>query len=401
MPPKPKFTKEQIVSTALRLVSENGVNSLTARELGNALGSSARPIFTVFSGMDEVRSAVIAAAEKKFAEYSEKTSAYPLRFKSAGMQMLLFAKGEPKLFQLLFMQENSGVKSFDDLFNVLGDFTWTAYDNMGEVGTGRFEWSDNGYIYGITTAEYPWRTCYQGDFDLCGYRRPQSYFREAVWRVDAEPHIFTTHPKHNGDDFSGTGWHWYDVCETWTFEDEYIGVPVKVDVYTTADEIEFALNGKTVGSAKPQKGIATIEIPYEKGELTATSFKDGKKLKSFSLRTTGEEYAVRVVSEKDEIIGDNRDLCYFDISIVDKDGNVVTESKRELKCEVFGGEFMGIFSGDPKNEDSYGSDKCHAFGGRAVAIARCEIGKKLTVRVTSEGLKGGVSNEVKIINGRV
>ena len=285
--------------------------------------------------------------------------------------------------------------------NVLGDFTWTAYDNMGEVGTGRFAWSENGYIKGISTAEYPWRTCYQGDFDLCGYRRPQSYFREAVWRVDAEPHIFTTHPKHNGDDFSGTGWHWYDVCETWTFEDEYIGVPVKVDVYTTADEIEFALNGKTVGSAKPQKGIATIEIPYEKGELTATSFKDGKKLKSFSLRTTGEEYAVRVVSEKDEIIGDNCDLCYFDISIVDKDGNVVTESKRELKCEVFGGEFMGIFSGDPKNEDSYGSDKCHAFGGRAVAIARCERGKKLTVRVTSEGLKGGVSNEVKIVGGRV
>ena len=68
MPPKPKFTKEQIINPALRLVSENGVGSLTARELGNALGSSARPIFTVFSGMDEVRSAVIDAAEKKFAE---------------------------------------------------------------------------------------------------------------------------------------------------------------------------------------------------------------------------------------------------------------------------------------------------------------------------------------------
>ena len=128
MPPKPKLTKEQIINTALRLVSENGVGSLTARELGNALGSSARPIFTVFSGMDEVRSAVIDAAEKKFSEYAEKTSAYPLRFKSAGMQMLLFAKGEPKLFQLLFMQENSGVKSFDDLFNVLGDFASECID---------------------------------------------------------------------------------------------------------------------------------------------------------------------------------------------------------------------------------------------------------------------------------
>lgn len=285
--------------------------------------------------------------------------------------------------------------------NVLGDFTWTAYDNMGEVGTGRFEWSENGYINGISTADYPWRTCYQGDFDLCGYRRPQSYFREAVWRIDAEPHIFTTHPKHNGDDFSGTDWHWYDVCESWTFGDEYIGEPIKADVYTTADEVLFELNGKNVGSAKPQKGIATLEIPYEKGELTATTFKDGRKLKSFTLKTTGEEYALRVISEKNEVMGDNRDLCYFDISIVDKDGNVVTESRRELKCEVFGGELMGIFSGDPKNEDSYGSNKCHAYTGRAVAIARCTRGKKLKIRVSSEGLKGGVSNEVKIVGGKV
>ena len=128
MPPKPKFTKEQIISAALTLVSEKGVESLTARELGNELGSSARPIFTVFSGMDEVKNAVIAAAEEKFADYSKKTTSYPTRFKSAGMQMLLFAKGEPKLYQLLFMQENSGIKSFDELFPLLGNFASECID---------------------------------------------------------------------------------------------------------------------------------------------------------------------------------------------------------------------------------------------------------------------------------
>lgn len=59
---------------------------------------------------------------------------------------------------------------------IIGDFTWTAYDNLGEAGTGRYAWAREGVIKGISLAEYPWRTCFQGDLDLCGYRRPQSYF---------------------------------------------------------------------------------------------------------------------------------------------------------------------------------------------------------------------------------
>ena len=62
MPPKPKFKKEDIIAVALELVSENGMDALTARELGNRLGSSARPIFTVFKSMKEVQEGVRTAA---------------------------------------------------------------------------------------------------------------------------------------------------------------------------------------------------------------------------------------------------------------------------------------------------------------------------------------------------
>ena len=62
---------------------------------------------------------------------------------------------------------------------VLGDFTWTAFDNLGEAGAGRGIWERDGVIRGLSRGGYPWRSCWQGDFDLCGYRRPQSYFREA------------------------------------------------------------------------------------------------------------------------------------------------------------------------------------------------------------------------------
>ncbi len=91
---------------------------------------------------------------------------------------------------------------------------------------------------------------------------------------------------------------------------------------------------------------------------------------------------------------DNRQLCYFEICVQDKDGNLVAAEKREIFCEVFGGELLGIFSGNPKNEDQYGAAKCHLFGGRALAVVRCSRNSKLNIRVSAEGLKGGVSETV-------
>ena len=120
MPPKPKFTKDEIVQAALEVVSRKGVEALTAKELGEALGSSARPIFTVFNSMKEVQDEVRAAAMHRFESFAEqKLPGMPL-FKQVGMQMVLFGAREPKLYQLLFMQENRNAVSFDDVFGALG-----------------------------------------------------------------------------------------------------------------------------------------------------------------------------------------------------------------------------------------------------------------------------------------
>lgn len=271
--------------------------------------------------------------------------------------------------------------------HVLGDFTWTAYDNLGEVGTGRFCWARDGFIPGINHGPYPWRTCYQGDLDLCGYRRPQSYFREAVWIGGTEPKIFTTHPEHYGEGFSGTHWHWYDVHETWTFDDAYLGKPVKAEVYTDADEIRWFLNGRELGSSKPEKGIATMDVLYEKGILAVKAVKNGEIVGESSLHTLGNPVQIQVEPEKTAFTADNRDLCYFRITIQDENGDRVTEAGNELTCLVDGGELMGIFSGDPANEDIYGSNRCHAFDGRALVIVRTKHPGQVTVTVGAAGLR--------------
>lgn len=128
MPPKPKFTKEEIVAAALELVSEQGIEALTARELGARLGSSARPIFTVFNSMEEVQEEVRAAALRRFESYAGKAMHYTPVFKQVGMQMILFAMEEPKLYQLVYMSENAGATDFDGITQRLGDVAQLCVD---------------------------------------------------------------------------------------------------------------------------------------------------------------------------------------------------------------------------------------------------------------------------------
>lgn len=111
MPPKAKFTREEIIDAALEIVREEGFTALTARALGKKLGSSARPIFTVFQSMEEVQQAVIEAAKALYKEYVDRGLAAEIAFKGVGTQYILFSINEPKLFGLLFMSEQAQIPS--------------------------------------------------------------------------------------------------------------------------------------------------------------------------------------------------------------------------------------------------------------------------------------------------
>lgn len=121
MPPKAKFTKEQITKAALKLVRERGAETLTARALGKALCSSACPIFTVFENMEEVRESVIQAAKFLYKEYVNRGLKYTPAFKGVGTQYILFAVNEPNLFRLLFMTEQNTVPNFDGILPMIDE----------------------------------------------------------------------------------------------------------------------------------------------------------------------------------------------------------------------------------------------------------------------------------------
>lgn len=106
MPPKPKFTREEIVAAALSLLREQGGSALTAREIGKRLGTSSSPIFTTFKDMEELKAAVQLEAKAVFDRYMEVAKAFFPAYKKRGMQWVKFAREEPMLFRLLFEQHS-------------------------------------------------------------------------------------------------------------------------------------------------------------------------------------------------------------------------------------------------------------------------------------------------------
>lgn len=121
MPPKSKFTRDEILNMALCITKEHGIDAVTARELGNRLGSSARPIFTVFENMDEVRKSVILKAKELYGQYVEEGLENQLKFQGVGIAYIRFAMEQPKLFELLFMKSTNGTKDVSAILPVIDE----------------------------------------------------------------------------------------------------------------------------------------------------------------------------------------------------------------------------------------------------------------------------------------
>lgn len=105
MPPKPKYTKEEIVNAAYELTREKGIEAVVAREVGKRLNTSSSPVFTAWSSMDELKEEIWKMAKQKYQQYMADIFDYTPAFKEFGMRCVGFAAQEPNLFRLLFLSK--------------------------------------------------------------------------------------------------------------------------------------------------------------------------------------------------------------------------------------------------------------------------------------------------------
>ncbi|MGN0823602.1 MAG: TetR/AcrR family transcriptional regulator [Candidatus Coproplasma sp.] len=121
MPPKPKFTREQVIKAAYEICRRCGIEGVTANALKEALGTSASPIFTLFSSIEEIRGEVRRYAMQLYTEDTNRAFEYVPAFKQFGNLMISYANKEPHIFKLLFMQESESVCTYDEMMEKFGD----------------------------------------------------------------------------------------------------------------------------------------------------------------------------------------------------------------------------------------------------------------------------------------
>lgn len=115
MPPKAKFTREQIIQAAVDVTREQGISAVTAREVGKQLGTSSTPVFVAFENMEDLKNEVFKEVELQYSKFIHRGLNYTPMFKAFGLRMIEYAREYPNLFKVLFMNSIESNKNYDDM----------------------------------------------------------------------------------------------------------------------------------------------------------------------------------------------------------------------------------------------------------------------------------------------
>lgn len=262
---------------------------------------------------------------------------------------------------------------------VIGDFTWTGWDYIGEAGVGvpAYNWGEGGFGAG-----FPCQLAYSGDIDITGFRRPASYFREVVFGLRKDPYIVVQNPYKYGEPLFKTPWVISDANASWTYPGME-GRPVIVEVYAPGDEVELFLDGRSLGR-KPAGEAAgyrvLFETTYAPGTLEAVSYENNQVIGKSVLKTAGEGHLI--VENEPGVTGE---LVYVTIENRDSAGILRICDNMHVVAEVTGAMEVRMGSGNPKPEYGYTRMETDTWNGRALLVVR----KKNPNDLVSVVLKAG------------
>ena len=267
---------------------------------------------------------------------------------------------------------------------VAGEYVWTGFDYLGEPTP--YSTDTTNLLNFASPAEQakmaqelknlgkikvPSRSSYFGIVDLCGFKKDRFYIYQARWRPDLPMAHILPH------------WNWA----------ERAGEITPVHVYTSGDEAELFLNGKSLGRKKRgefQYRLRWDDVVYKPGELKVVAYKNGRRWAENTVKTTGEAAQITMQADRANIKADGADLSYVTVRITDQNGLTVPRSKNRINFEISGaGEIIATDNGDAIDHESFQNKSRRAYNGMALVIIRSLKGKsgKITLRAVSGSLK--------------
>ncbi len=258
---------------------------------------------------------------------------------------------------------------------VIGDFVWTSLDYLGESGIGGSWFEVEGEVR--TRANWlpgwPWHQAYCGDIDICGWKRPPSYYRDLLWLAPDSLYLGVHPPVPEDKKIARMDWGWPDVQASWTWPGME-GRELQVDVYSACDEVELLLNGAPVGRkamAEEDRLIATFTTPYTAGELKAIGYRDGAKVVEHSISTCGPAQSLRLAADREPIWADPNDLAYVTVEAVDAEGRPVPTADHVAYFTLAGpGCIAALGSNNPQHTEPYRGNRHRLFRGRCLVVVR-------------------------------
>ena len=269
---------------------------------------------------------------------------------------------------------------------ICGEFVWTGFDYLGEPTPFN---SDRTVLLNHAAAvneeelkkqeeelkrieqDRPTsRSSYFGIVDLAGFPKDRYYLYQARWMPDYPMVHILPH------------WNW----------EGREGQNVPVFVYSSGDEVELFLNGKSLGKKFKQPyeyRFRWDSVRYESGELKAIAYKDGKKWAEKHVQTTGKPVKLKLIPDKTVLKSDGEDLIFVRVSVLDAEGNEVPTAEPLITSSVSGpGIIAATDNGDPTCLIPFHEPKRPAFNGLYLAIVKARKGSKgkLRLRVEADGL---------------
>ena len=269
---------------------------------------------------------------------------------------------------------------------VIGDFVWTAMDYLGEAGIGHSVLSNEPNPFFMP---WPWFNAWCGDLDLTGFKKPQSFYRDVVWRR-SQLELVVHAPIADGLTEIVSGWGWPRQARSWNWPGQE-GKTLKVAVYSRCDAVRLELNGRVLGE-KPVSGdtklTATFEVPYAPGELRAYGLIKGKVVAQTALKSAGAPKRLKLTADRADIRADRNDLSYVAVEVVDAGGRLVPDAEVPVRFTVRGaGELAGHASGVPNEPASFRGPLRETWQGRCLVILRPAGGAgEITLTAEAESL---------------
>ena len=262
---------------------------------------------------------------------------------------------------------------------LIGDFMWTAWDYIGEIGLGAWYYSDDP---NFATKSYPWKLNGGGAIDLIGNPTSEAFLAKAIWQKDNKPYL-AVRPIHK-EQLIKSMWRGTNGIPSWSWQG-CEGMPTVVEVFTSAPKAKLYINDKLIGEKEVNNYVASFDVTYEPGTLKAVSIDaNGKEYEQTLTSATG-NVSISIEPEKSSYKAG--ELAFVNINLVGENGIVESKADRKLKVSVEGGELLGFGSQQLITEDCFTTGEYSTYYGQSQAVIRSFTSGTVKIHVTGDGVK--------------